>query len=154
MAATGRTPSDSANTLESVVTIKTSTGYGQGDNIGDYSSTVNDIAPDGTPLNSFWGCNGLMNGLYVVNFSPEPSPVAQLLATAGSGSVSLKWPSSLGATSFNVQRGTASGGPYTTIASPANANYTAQQTNGSTFYSTYTDSGVTNGTFRERRAIM
>lgn len=38
--------------------------------------------------------------------------------------VQLTWPASPNATSYDVSRGSASGGPYTTIGSPAVANYT------------------------------
>ncbi len=61
-----------------------------------------------------------------------PAVPTGLTATAGNQQVSLSWTASAGATSYNVKRGTASGGPYTTVASPTTA--------------TYTDMGLTNGT--------
>jgi hypothetical protein len=69
-----------------------------------------------------------------------PSPVAPaptgLTATAGVGQVMLKWNSSGDtAQGYRIQRATASGGPYTTIAS-----WTANTT------PEYTDTSVTNGT--------
>ena len=61
-----------------------------------------------------------------------PASPLNLTATAGNQQVSLAWTASTGATSYNVKRGTTSGGPYTTLSSPTGA--------------TYTDSGVNNGT--------
>ena len=55
-----------------------------------------------------------------------------LAATAGSGSVTLTWSASSGATSYYVLRATQHGGPYTRIASPTSP--------------TYLDGAVTNGT--------
>jgi fibronectin type 3 domain-containing protein len=55
-----------------------------------------------------------------------------LQATAGNAQVSLFWKASTGATSYNLQRSTTSGGPYTQISTPSTT--------------TYMDSGLTNGT--------
>src|ERR1700722_3719477 len=55
-----------------------------------------------------------------------------LTATAGNQQASLTWTASSGATSYNVKRGMVSGGPYTTVGSPAGT--------------TYADSSLTNGT--------
>jgi hypothetical protein len=56
-------------------------------------------------------------------------------ATPGNAQVSLSWNASAGATSYNVKRGTASGGPYTTVSSPTATNYTdTNVTNGTTYY--------------------
>jgi mannan endo-1,4-beta-mannosidase len=51
-------------------------------------------------------------------------------ATAGNAVVTIRWSASAGAATYNVQRGTASSGPYTTLATPASL--------------TFTDSTVTN----------
>ena len=64
-----------------------------------------------------------------------PGAPTGLAATAGNGSVSLTWNATGGATSYSVKRGTVHGGPYTTIA-----------TIGSSSPTSYTDSGLTNGT--------
>jgi hypothetical protein len=61
-----------------------------------------------------------------------PAVPSGFQATAGNTQISLTWNSSTGATSYNVKRSTTSGGPYTTIASPTNTSYT--------------DTGLTNGT--------
>src|SRR5499427_1440989 len=64
-----------------------------------------------------------------VGVAPAPTNVT---GTGGNGQVVLSWSASSGARSYNVKRSTTSGGPYTTIASPTT--------------SSYTDTGVTNGT--------
>ena len=66
--------------------------------------------------------------------SPPTTPT-NLMATAGNGQVGLSWSASSGATSYNVQRSTTSGGAYTTIASPTTTSYTdTGVTNGTTYY--------------------
>ncbi|SFD49219.1 Por secretion system C-terminal sorting domain-containing protein [Chitinophaga sp. CF118] len=50
------------------------------------------------------------------------------------GQVSLSWPAAIGAVTYNIKRGTASGGPYTTIASGVTDTL-------------YTDLGLSNGTY-------
>lgn len=62
-----------------------------------------------------------------------PSAPTGLTATPGNMLVTLSWSASAGATSYNVRRGTTSGGPYPTLAG-------SPTTNG------FTDSGLTNGT--------
>lgn len=54
-----------------------------------------------------------------VNATPEPIPAAPtgLTATAASSSqINLSWTASTGAATYNILRGTTSGGPYTTVA--------------------------------------
>ncbi|HUB29246.1 MAG TPA: glycoside hydrolase family 44 protein [Terracidiphilus sp.] len=64
-----------------------------------------------------------------------PAAPTGLAATAGDAQVALAWNSSPGATSYNVKRGTANGGPYTTVGSPAITSYTdTGLTNGTTYY--------------------
>jgi autotransporter-associated beta strand protein len=50
------------------------------------------------------------------------STPAGLTATPGNSSAVLAWTVALGAASYNVKRGTTSGGPYTLVASPAGTN--------------------------------
>jgi cellulose 1,4-beta-cellobiosidase len=57
---------------------------------------------------------------------------ASLAATAGNAQVSLSWPASVGATSYHVKRARVSGGPYVIVSC--------------TTTTSYTDSGVVNGT--------
>ena len=61
-----------------------------------------------------------------------PAAPTGLTATPGNAQVALNWTASTGATSYNVKRSLASGGPYTTLGSPA--------------VTTSTDTTVTNGT--------
>lgn len=64
-----------------------------------------------------------------------PAAPLNLTATGGDQQVSLTWTASTGATSYNVKRAAVSGGPYTTVASPAGATYTdTTVTNGTTYY--------------------
>jgi fibronectin type 3 domain-containing protein len=65
---------------------------------------------------------------------PPPAPPATVTPTAGNGQVLLTWSSSAGAASYNVYRGTSSGGE---LAAP--------MANGVTSTS-FTDTGLTNGT--------
>ncbi len=57
--------------------------------------------------------------LTVQSASAPPAP-SNLVAIGGDAQVSLSWTSSAGATGYNVKRGTASGGPYSTIATNVN----------------------------------
>lgn len=65
-------------------------------------------------------------------YTPAPAAPFSVLADAGTSQVIVRWNESLGATSYNVKRSTTSGSGYSTIASVANT--------------TYTDTGVANGT--------
>src|SRR5262245_21445429 len=73
------------------------------------------------------GANGTGGG----GGNPPASPTG-VIATAGNQQVVLTWNASAGATSYPVSRSTTTGGPYTKITSTA--------------ATTYTDSGLTNGT--------
>jgi fibronectin type 3 domain-containing protein len=61
-----------------------------------------------------------------------PATPTGLSAAAGNALATVSWTRGSAASSYNVKRSTASGGPYSTI--------------GSSFATTYTDAGVTNGT--------
>ncbi|GFN30825.1 endo-1,4-beta-xylanas [Paenibacillus curdlanolyticus] len=74
---------------------------------------------------AFWSIVG--------NTSAVPAAPTGVTATAGSGSVTLTWAASSGATSYNVKRATTSGGPYTTVATGITG-------------TTYTNTALTNGT--------
>jgi fibronectin type 3 domain-containing protein len=66
--------------------------------------------------------------------TPPPTPT-NLTATPGNAQVSLAWSMGTGATSYDVQRSTASGGPYSQIATPSTNSYTdTGLTNGTTYY--------------------
>jgi autotransporter-associated beta strand protein len=59
------------------------------------------------------------------------------------GQVQLNWTAMDGATAYNVYRSTASGGPYTAIASPATNNYTdAGLQDGTTYYYVVTSTNI------------
>lgn len=67
--------------------------------------------------------------------SPPPPVPTGLQATPGNTQVSLAWIASTGATSYNVKRSTANGGPYTQISAPATTSFTdTGLTNGITYY--------------------
>jgi fibronectin type 3 domain-containing protein len=67
--------------------------------------------------------------------SSAPAAPTGLTATPGNAQVTLRWTASTGATSYRVKRATVSGGPYTTIASPTGTTFTnSGLTNGTTYY--------------------
>jgi cellulose 1,4-beta-cellobiosidase len=69
---------------------------------------------------------------------------ANLSANADNASVALSWAASVGATSYQVQRATVSGGPYRTLSCPTTTSYTdSSVVNGNTYY--YVVSGAFNG---------
>jgi DNA/RNA endonuclease G (NUC1)/fibronectin type 3 domain-containing protein len=66
--------------------------------------------------------------------TPPPAPTG-LTATPGPSHVQLNWTAAAGATGYNVKRGTLSGGPYTTIASPATNSFDdTTAVNGTTYF--------------------
>jgi len=69
------------------------------------------------------------------SITSPPTPPTGLAATVGSGTVTLSWNAGGGAASYSVKRGTVSGGPYTTLGTVTSPSPTS-----------YTDSGLMNGT--------
>jgi fibronectin type 3 domain-containing protein len=66
--------------------------------------------------------------------SPPATP-ANLQAVARNAEISLSWSGSAGASSYDLKRSTASGGPYTQIATPSTNSYSdTGLTNGTTYY--------------------
>ena len=65
-----------------------------------------------------------------------PGAPSGLSATATSANqINLSWTAGSGATSYNLQRATVSGGPYTSVAGPASTNYSdTGLTGGTTYY--------------------
>jgi hypothetical protein len=83
------------------------------------------------------GISNLMtSGKYVIGTNLiTASPPSGLVAVAGAGQVTLNWNVAVQATNYNVKRSLTSGGPYTTVASPAGPVYTdTGLTNGTTYY--------------------
>src|SRR6202142_3591389 len=83
------------------------------------------------------GCLALLAGCLPPHAKTPEIPVAptDLTATAGNGVVTLTWTASAGATGYNVQRATSSGGPYPQLAAPTSSGYTdSTVTNGTTYY--------------------
>ena len=76
------------------------------------------------------GSNSANNG----DGNSAPAAPTNLTATAGNQQASLTWTASGGATSYNVKRGTTSGGPYTTVGSPAGTTYSDTSLNNGTAY--------------------
>ncbi len=75
--------------------------------------------------------------------TPPTAPTG-LAATAGNMQVALSWTASSGATSYNVKRGTANGGPYPTVLPATTTSYTdTTVTNGTAYY--YVVSAVNSG---------
>lgn len=66
--------------------------------------------------------------------TPAPSAPTNVAASAGDARVQLAWLASYSATSYSVKRGTVSGGPYTTIASPTTVSYSDTSVVNSTPY--------------------
>jgi len=113
---------------------------------GDYTAIRIDPSDDCT----FWYTNQYIPSNGAFNWSTRiasfkfpscggtvtvPAAPTNLSATGGNAQVSLTWTGSSGATSYNVKRGTTSGGPYTTVGSPATTGYTdTGLTNGTTYY--------------------
>jgi beta-galactosidase len=119
-------------------------GVFQGDNSASFPSpvtlfTVSDTPPDGVMTKQL--INNSSSFRYVRYLGPASSscnvaevrfigysqsiPIPSgLTATPGNGQVTLNWSMSLGATNYNVKRGTNNGGPYTNVGSSTNPNYT------------------------------
>ena len=83
--------------------------------------------------------NAQINGIVVTAGASAPAAPTGLTASAGNAQVSLNWTASTGATSYNVYRGTSSGGESTTPIATGltGTSYTnTTLTNGTTYYYT------------------
>ena len=75
--------------------------------------------------------------------SASTAAPTNLTATAGNQQANLTWTASSGATSYYVKRGTVSGGPYTTVGTPAGTTYAdTNLTNGTAYYYVVTAVGA------------
>jgi len=99
---------------------------------GNYNGAwdVHVFLPSGNVLVS-----DMLSGTFILRVDPVATPgaVTGLAATAGDTQVGLTWSAASGATGYGVHRGTASGGPYTTV-------------KGNIVGTSYTDTGLANGT--------
>jgi fibronectin type 3 domain-containing protein len=78
--------------------------------------------------------NSLSSNSTQVSATPLDPP-GNLAATAATGSVTLTWTASTGATAYVVKRATVSGGPYTTLTSSATGvSYTSTSLNGTQYF--------------------
>ncbi|AIE87663.1 protease pro-enzyme activation domain-containing protein [Fimbriimonas ginsengisoli] len=109
----------------------------------DITSGNNGNLPNGSASNAGPGWD-FVTGFGAINFGAfvttqvsvtVPAAPTGLAATAGNAQASLTWTASAGATSYNVKRATTSGGPYTTVGSPTTTSFTnTGLTNGTTYY--------------------
>ena len=80
-------------------------------------------------------CEATFDHVTAPGWAPPPTPTPSLLvATPGVERVALSWAASANAQYYNVKQATASGGPYTTIATVATTNYTNIELAGGTSY--------------------
>ena len=106
-------------------------------------STRGPVSPAGaTTMSWSWPVNGSATAQSLIALRPAattgtipPAPTS-LVATAGVGQVGLSWTGATGATSYDIYRALASGGPYTSpLASTTGTSYTdTNVTNGTTYY--------------------
>jgi hypothetical protein len=69
------------------------------------------------------------------NGGGAPAAPTGVTAKAGNQQIILSWTASLGATSYNVQRSTTNGGPYTNVSAPATTSFTdLGLTDGTTYF--------------------
>ncbi|HLP75852.1 MAG TPA: hypothetical protein VK327_02960, partial [Candidatus Paceibacterota bacterium] len=69
-------------------------------------------------------CTATFDNVMIPGWPLLPGAPGSLTATAGSGQVTLSWPTVGGATSYNVKRSTTDGGPYAIVANVAAPDYT------------------------------
>ncbi len=77
---------------------------------------------------NWWQCTGPVSSVSI------PSAPGSLAATPATEQAMLEWTASAGATSYNVNRATTSGGPYTTVANIPGTEYVDTEVIGGTTY--------------------
>ena len=125
-----------------VYTITVNTGSNSGTLRLDVTDDDSITDSASNPLGGTGAGNGNFNTgeTYTVN-APTPAP-SGLVGAVSSGQVALTWNAVGGATSYTVKRGTVSGGPYTTIATPAGTSHDdTTVTNGTRYYYAVTATG-------------
>jgi fibronectin type 3 domain-containing protein len=84
--------------------------------------------------NTTWAAGGVFSIVQPGGGSPPAAPTG-LTATSGNAQIALSWTASSGATSYNVKRSTVNGSGYATVSSPTSTSYTnTGLTNGTTYY--------------------
>src|SRR5262245_42510608 len=126
----------------------TSGGFSPASIVSAGSSTLTmNTTPSASPYAlslTITGTSGTISHTAATTLLVNIPPPLGLTATAGNAQVSLSWPASLGASSYTVQRALVSGGPYVTIGCPTTTSYTdTGLTNGTTYY--YVVSGAYTG---------
>jgi hypothetical protein len=98
------------------------------------TATTHTLAFIGTDLNG--GDNTIfLDNVAIFLTSALPATPIGVTTTPANGQISLSWTATPGATGYMVRRAMVSGGPYTTIASPATASYiNAGLVNYATYY--------------------
>ncbi|MGN6643595.1 MAG: autotransporter-associated beta strand repeat-containing protein, partial [Verrucomicrobiota bacterium] len=90
------------------------------------------ITGGGVAAGTSWGLGVISGELYLVSLPNTPTGLS---ATGSNAVVRLTWNASSGATSYKVKRATVSGGPYTVVGSPVGTSYTdSGLVNGTTYY--------------------
>ncbi|MEO8379001.1 MAG: DUF5689 domain-containing protein [Acidobacteriota bacterium] len=118
-----------------VYTVTVSTGSDSGTirlDVTDDDSILDSVT---NPLGGTGAGNGNFTTGEVYTVNAAPAAPTGLVAVARNGGVALSWNVVASATSYNVKRATVSGGPYTTIASPAGTSHDdTTVTNGTRYY--------------------
>jgi autotransporter-associated beta strand protein len=103
--------------------------------VGDLTYTETGLTANTTYYYTVTPVNASAVGAISAQVSTGPPPPTSLTATPGNTQVTLTWPAVTGATSYAVQRGVATGGPYSLIGASAGLTYTSTGlTNGTTYY--------------------
>ncbi|MEK3883731.1 S-layer homology domain-containing protein [Paenibacillus sp. PL2-23] len=102
------------------------------------TATVTDTTgiPTGSSV-GFFGSSSMkafVDDIYAMKLFPG-TPTGVTIVSAVDNQISLKWSGAAGAERYHVKRGTAPGGPFTTIATVSSGSYQdTSVTNGSTYY--------------------